>query len=664
MWNVTLLLLLATLRISGAEDVTAKNKTYLEQRQEHEDSKMVGMEEEDVYLSHPHSAALDPDGKFHLSWTVDSNSQEITIEVVAETLGWLALGFSPSEALTDVDLLTAWVDDEGTGHIQDRHGPGDKTPQMDDQQDWRLVRASENDTHTLVVVVRDLNTCDDQDLPLLNTTKRLIYAYGATDPANATSLEYLGADASRGSRYLLLLQPPAPLPTSPEDTRTWSLSQSHSLAKDQRAVHWCNIVRFPHVESQVHYVGFDIQHSETSRAHLHQLTIWECAGDPNSAAYRQERERLMHYASQQGHECYSPNMPLDYNSCNNPVIVWATGAEGAREPTHVGLPMLPKVGEYAFFLVEAHYDNSLMADSIGVQWGLDVYYTEQLREFESASMFVGNTINFAMLIPPGRDHWTATGHCPAGCLLDGMPETGIKVYQVFLKAHALARNIRVRHFRDDKELPPLVQDDYYDSNFHYAMQLQEERTILPSDHITTECTYDSTSRSNTTFSGYGADSELCLAVLSYYPRHSLVECTSSTYHDVLKEVLGIKQFQNEQNLLVTSQSREPMDLRLPKRNTDFRAFVNGLTWSEVDLEALEEQLSRGTHVARCMRRGGVPAQAIKLKTSYPEAAPYAAPELACPRMLGQKIQHAGASSVSAFSLLLLVAPVLLALVWQ
>lgn len=75
MWNVPLLLLLATLRISGAEDVTAKNKTYLEQRQEHEDSKMVGMEEEDVYLSHPHSAALDPDGKFHLSWTVDSNSQ-------------------------------------------------------------------------------------------------------------------------------------------------------------------------------------------------------------------------------------------------------------------------------------------------------------------------------------------------------------------------------------------------------------------------------------------------------------------------------------------------------------------------------------------------------------------------------------------------------------
>lgn len=52
-------------------------------------------------------------------------------------------------------------------------------------------------------------------------------------------------------------------------------------------------------------------------------------------------------------------------------------------------------------------------------------------------MFVGNTVNFALVVPPARDHWTTTGHCPAGCLLDGIPETGIKVYQVLLKAHEL-----------------------------------------------------------------------------------------------------------------------------------------------------------------------------------------------------------------------------------
>lgn len=47
------------------------------------------------------------------------------------------------------------------------------------------------------------------------------------------------------------------------------------------------------------------------------------------------------------------------------------------------------------------------------------------------------------------------------------------------------RSIRVRHFRDGKELPPLAVDDYYDFNFQQILRLQEERTILPSDHITT-----------------------------------------------------------------------------------------------------------------------------------------------------------------------------------
>lgn len=43
----------------------------------------------------------------------------------------------------------------------------------------------------------------------------------------------------------------------------------------------------------------------------------------------------------------------------------------------------------------------------------------------------------------------------------------------------------MRHFRDGKELPPLAVDDYYDFNFQQILRLQEERTILPSDHITT-----------------------------------------------------------------------------------------------------------------------------------------------------------------------------------
>lgn len=59
------------------------------------------------------------------------------------------------------------------------------------------------------------------------------------------------------------------------------------------------------------------------------------------------------------------------------------------------------------------------------------------REFESGSLMVGSSVNFGMVIPPAQAQWTTAGHCPAGCLVEGMPESGIKVYQVLPHAHII-----------------------------------------------------------------------------------------------------------------------------------------------------------------------------------------------------------------------------------
>lgn len=50
---------------------------------------------------------------------------------------------------------------------------------------------------------------------------------------------------------------------------------------------------------------------------------------------------------------------------------------------------------------------------------------------------VGSSLNFGMVIPPAQAQWSATGHCPAGCLVEGMPESGIKVYQILPHAHII-----------------------------------------------------------------------------------------------------------------------------------------------------------------------------------------------------------------------------------
>lgn len=37
-------------------------------------------------------------------------------------------------------------------------------PIKDEKQDWKLVKAKENDTHTILQFRRKLNTCDDKDM--------------------------------------------------------------------------------------------------------------------------------------------------------------------------------------------------------------------------------------------------------------------------------------------------------------------------------------------------------------------------------------------------------------------------------------------------------------------------------------------------------------------
>lgn len=65
---------------------------------------------------------------------------------------------------------------------------------------------------------------------------------------------------------------------------------------------------------------------------------------------------------------------------------------------------------------------------------------------------------------------------------------------------------------------------------------------------------------------------------------------------------------SEDNMLLLSSDRDQINPFLPKRKTDFKTFVNSINWSELDLKEAEEKLTHGTHVTRCLKRGGVPAQ--------------------------------------------------------
>ncbi|GFU89661.1 DBH-like monooxygenase protein 1 [Trichonephila clavipes] len=77
-------------------------------------------------------------------------------------------------------------------------------PEIDEIQNWNLVSGRENDTHSVLVFRRKLDTCDNNDRKIDDSTTRLIYAYSNEDPPSENSLKY--HFKKRGTKSVLLLQ--------------------------------------------------------------------------------------------------------------------------------------------------------------------------------------------------------------------------------------------------------------------------------------------------------------------------------------------------------------------------------------------------------------------------------------------------------------------------
>ena len=62
-------------------------------------------------------------------------------------------------------------------------------------------------------------------------------------------------------------------------------------------------------------------------------------------------------------------------------------------------------------------------------------------------------------------------------------EDGIKIIGVALHTHLLGVDIKLRHFRNGKELAPIASDKHYDFNYQYMKILKEPITLLPVSYL-------------------------------------------------------------------------------------------------------------------------------------------------------------------------------------
>ena len=136
---------------------------------------------------YPHSLTL-AGGKFEVYWRNDG--EYIYMALKGETKGWVAIGFEPSYAMKDADMIIGWVQD-GRVFIVDAYSTGAYGPHPPDTKlggtDDILEKAGrEEGGYTVIEFKRKLNTGDKYD-KVLTPGKEVNFIFAMADTDEFTA---------------------------------------------------------------------------------------------------------------------------------------------------------------------------------------------------------------------------------------------------------------------------------------------------------------------------------------------------------------------------------------------------------------------------------------------------------------------------------------------
>ncbi|XP_028653745.2 DBH-like monooxygenase protein 1 homolog [Erpetoichthys calabaricus] len=503
------------------------------------------------------TALLDAHGKYHLRWRYDERT--IVFEAEVETTGYIGFGLSPSGSMAHSDMMIGGVEN-GKPYVQDFYTGTNREVHLDHRQDYHLEYAIENNTHTILCFSRDLNTCDMDDKIITESTVRVIWAYHSDDFKNAHNYHGL----NRGRKSLRLLNPQHHQDAL-ESLPFFEIKNPNITIPFKDTTYYCQIFMLPELKRKHHIIRIEPLIQKGHENLIHHILLYQCDSNLN------ESEVGM------GHECYHPNMPDSFLTCESVFFAWAIGGQSFSYPDHVGLS-IGTSNDPLYVMMEVHYDNPTFQEGLTDSSGLRLFYTSELRQFDAGVLETGVWVSLYHIIPPGVSEYLSEGHCTKECLqevLDHEMPLGINVFAVLLHSHLAGRSLRTRHFRNGKELQLLAYDDEFDFNFQEFQYLKEERRVLSGDHLITECKYNTIDRKNVTWGGLSTRDEMCLSYLLYYPRIDLSRCESLPDQIQQLTFIGVKE-------IYSPVTAWPFIIKSPKkyRNLTFTDAMDTFKWSK------------------------------------------------------------------------------------
>jgi Copper type II ascorbate-dependent monooxygenase, C-terminal domain/Copper type II ascorbate-dependent monooxygenase, N-terminal domain len=286
---------------------------------------------------------------------------------------------------------------------------------------------------------------------------------------------------------------------------------------------WCHIHRLRNI-TENHIVRYEpVFSSPESQKFITSMKLYEC-------------KTSMNLQLEDDEECNEEIKAT--RKCFTVVASWSRGSEGFTFPIDVGYPIDSNTIDS--LLLEVHY-RPIYKKQLDDSSGFRIVHTKNRRKHDAGTLAIGIEPNFLHIIAPGFKRVISVGHCTSNCTRKALPSDGINIFGVNMQTHSLGRKMKIGLVRNGEELAPIAQESNLNADYLENRVFNKVSKLLPGDHVTVECTYNTYEREQFTLGGDSVDEEICTATLMYYPRQDqLVSCNSQTNVGQLLKALGIE----------------------------------------------------------------------------------------------------------------------------
>eukprot|EP00731_Ephydatia_muelleri_P011383 Em0006g277a len=349
---------------------------------------------------------------YQLQWTFDDVRKTITFNVVVHTTGWVGFGLSPDGGMVGSDVVIGWVSSDGKTYFHDRYAFAMATPPIDPSQDWTLLSGSESSGYTNLTFTRKWITCDSNDRDIKPDTARVVFSWGAADPAD-TSLSGQYHGSNRGSVSLNLLGGLVNPPPQPSDAKNFTIAVNQVAIPVQTTTYWCTGFKLPSdIISQKRYITkISPKISPNDGMYVHHMLLYQCL------SLNETTDLGM------GYDCNKATDTIGSCRLGRPIITaWAVGGNDFIYPNGIAFPIGGRSDEQ-YVAMEMHYNNPSLTSGVRDSSGFLITYTSIAPTYEAGVLTLGYSVSPLMIIPPRDPSFTVYGTCDSTCTTAGGEST-------------------------------------------------------------------------------------------------------------------------------------------------------------------------------------------------------------------------------------------------